>query len=290
MKKRAFSLVLAVFVLSAVLAGCSSEGVPQSEYDELLEKYNAAVAERDELSEDVKELQESAGSSDDSVSVDLVRKYVNEADVDGMSVKAIEEYKTLVFIVSNNLEAGNAMLAFSADKSLREDFEDLAVSLCENAMDTFPGWNAVCLMQSNDGAYIAVAVNGVAIEPTVQKSQSSTSSSSKPSGSSTSSSSSASSGMTTGQKNALASAKSYLKYLAFSYTGLIEQLEYEKYSHEDAVFAADNCGADWFEQAALCAASYLKYSSFSKQGLIDQLVYEGFTLEQATYGVEQNGY
>lgn len=38
--------------------------------------------------------------------------------------------------------------------------------------------------------------------------------------------------------------------MPFSYTGLIEQLEYEQYSHDDAVYAADNCGADWNEQAA----------------------------------------
>lgn len=97
-------------------------------------------------------------------------------------------------------------------------------------------------------------------------------------------------GLTTGQKNALNSAKSYLDFSAFSYQGLIEQLEYEKYTHEDAVFAADNCGADWNEQAVKKAASYLEFSSFSKEGLIEQLEYEGFTHEQAIYGVEQNGY
>ncbi len=97
-------------------------------------------------------------------------------------------------------------------------------------------------------------------------------------------------GLTMGQKNALSSAKSYLSYSAFSYQGLINQLEYEQYSHEDAVYAADNCGADWNEQAALAAKSYLEYSSFSREGLINQLEYEGFTNEQAIYGVEANGY
>lgn len=91
------------------------------------------------------------------------------------------------------------------------------------------------------------------------------------------------------QSNALKSAKSYLEYSSFSYNGLIEQLEYEKYSHEDAVYAADNCGADWNEQAAKSAESYLAYSSFSRDSLIEQLEYEGFTHEQAVYGVEQNG-
>ena len=91
-------------------------------------------------------------------------------------------------------------------------------------------------------------------------------------------------------KNALASAKNYLSVMPFSYSGLIKQLEYEQYSHAEAVYAADNCGADWYKQAALSAANYLKIMSFSRQGLIDQLVYEGFTKEQAEYGVSQNGY
>ena len=98
------------------------------------------------------------------------------------------------------------------------------------------------------------------------------------------------SSLTMGQKNALRSAQSYLRYSDFSYTGLISQLEYEGYSTEDATFAADNCGADWTEQAAKSAKEYLDYSSFSRDGLIDQLEYEGFTHDQAVYGVEQNGY
>lgn len=92
--------------------------------------------------------------------------------------------------------------------------------------------------------------------------------------------------MTMGQKNALQTAKSYLSFSAFSYDGLIEQLEYEQYSHEDAVFAADNCGADWFEQALNSALSYLSFSAFSYTGLIEQLEYEGFTTEQATYAAD----
>lgn len=96
--------------------------------------------------------------------------------------------------------------------------------------------------------------------------------------------------MTMGQKNALKTALNYLEFSAFSYSGLIDQLEYEGYSTEDATFAVDNCGADWNEQAAKCAQSYLDYSSFSRSGLIDQLEYEGFTAEQAEYGVSAVGY
>lgn len=95
---------------------------------------------------------------------------------------------------------------------------------------------------------------------------------------------------TMGERNALSSALSYLRYSAFSYSGLIDQLEYEGYSYQEAKYAVDNCGADWNEQAALSAESYLKYSAFSRQGLIDQLIYEGFTQSQAEYGVNAVGY
>lgn len=97
------------------------------------------------------------------------------------------------------------------------------------------------------------------------------------------------SGATVGQSNALASAQQYLDFMAFSYTGLIEQLEYEGYSTEEATYAADHCGADWNEQAAKSAQQYLDLMSFSRQQLIDQLVYEGYTQEQAAYGVSQAG-
>lgn len=95
--------------------------------------------------------------------------------------------------------------------------------------------------------------------------------------------------ITTSQKNALNRAKRYLKTMPFSYTGLIEQLEYEQYSHDDAVYAADNCGADWNEQAAKKAKSYLNTMAFSRKGLIEQLQYEGYTYEQAVYATDNCG-
>ncbi len=93
-----------------------------------------------------------------------------------------------------------------------------------------------------------------------------------------------------GQRNALKQAKTYLSIMAFSYIGLVEQLEYEQFSHEDAVYAADNCGADWNEQAAKKAKDYLSLKAFSKDDLIYQLEFQGFTPEQAIYGAEANGY
>lgn len=92
--------------------------------------------------------------------------------------------------------------------------------------------------------------------------------------------------MTTGQKNALKSAKNYLSFSAFSYDGLIKQLEFEKYTTEEAIFAVENCGADWNEQALKSARNYLSFSAFSYSGLIKQLEFEGFTSEQAAYGAD----
>ena len=98
------------------------------------------------------------------------------------------------------------------------------------------------------------------------------------------------SSVSTEQQNALNRAKEYLEVTAFSHSSLVEQLEFEGYSNESAVFAADNCGADWNEQAAKKAKDYMDFSSFSRQGLIEQLVFEGFTNEQAEFGVSAVGY
>lgn len=90
----------------------------------------------------------------------------------------------------------------------------------------------------------------------------------------------------TGNAGAEAKAESYLNSSAFSYTGLIEQLEYEGFSESEARYGADNCGADWKLQAVKKAKSYLSSSAFSYSGLKDQLLYEGFTEDEAQYGVD----
>ncbi len=95
--------------------------------------------------------------------------------------------------------------------------------------------------------------------------------------------------VTTGNEGALNKAKSYLKSSAFSYSGLIGQLEYEGYSESEATYGANNCGADWKEQALRKAKSYLSSSAFSELGLQEQLENEGFTTEQAMYGIENCG-
>ena len=97
--------------------------------------------------------------------------------------------------------------------------------------------------------------------------------------------------VTTGEANALKSAKSYLDVLAFSYKGLIKQLQYEGYTESEAEYAAKNCGADWKEQAAKCAQNYLDTMPMSKEELKTQLIeYEYFNKEQAEYALTAVGY
>lgn len=94
---------------------------------------------------------------------------------------------------------------------------------------------------------------------------------------------------TVSQKNAVRQAKAYLDYTAFSRDGLVEQLEYEQFSNSDAIYGADNSGADWYEQATKSAERYMDYSAFSRGGLIDQLKFEGYTQTQAAYGADSVG-
>jgi hypothetical protein len=94
---------------------------------------------------------------------------------------------------------------------------------------------------------------------------------------------------TISQKNAVAKAIDYLNYSAFSHDGLVAQLEYDQFSPADAVYGADNSGANWDEQAAAKAKDYMNYSAFSRGGLITQLEYDKFTQAQAEYGANAVG-
>ena len=96
--------------------------------------------------------------------------------------------------------------------------------------------------------------------------------------------------VTTGMKNAAKTAEAYLNTMAFSRSGLIEQLKFEGYTQAEAEYGADNVGADWKEQAARKAQEYLNTMSFSRERLIEQLEFEGFTSAQAEYGVSAVGY
>ncbi len=100
---------------------------------------------------------------------------------------------------------------------------------------------------------------------------------------------------TKGQDNAVKQTKQYLKTMAFSRQGLIDQLSSQYGSgflEEEAIYAVDylesNKLVDWNEQAVKCAKDYLKTMSFSRAGLIDQMSSQygsQFTKEQAEYAV-----
>ena len=93
----------------------------------------------------------------------------------------------------------------------------------------------------------------------------------------------------TANDQAVRKAKSYLEIIPFSRQGLIKQLEYDGFTHSQAVYGVDHCGANWNAQAFRKAKSYLEIMSFSRQRLIDQLEYDGFTYSQAVYGVDHCG-
>jgi len=96
---------------------------------------------------------------------------------------------------------------------------------------------------------------------------------------------------TIGEENALKCAEKYLRNIGgYSYQGMIDQMEYEGFTNEEATYAADNCGADWYEQSVKCAEKYLRnIGGYSYQGMIDQMEYEGFTNEEATYAADNCG-
>jgi uncharacterized protein with LGFP repeats len=91
------------------------------------------------------------------------------------------------------------------------------------------------------------------------------------------------------QKNAVAKAQQYLQVLSFSRSGLIDQLEYEGFSFDDATYGVDHLDVDWYAQAAKKAKQYLSSQAFSHSGLVAQLQFEGFTADQAEFGVRQAG-
>lgn len=100
----------------------------------------------------------------------------------------------------------------------------------------------------------------------------------------------AASSTTASQDNAVRKAKQYLSTgVGFSRAGLIKQLEFEKFSTEDATFGVDNVEVDWNAEAAAKAKSYNDLTPMSRDALITQLEFEGFTPEEAAFGATAIG-
>lgn len=95
-----------------------------------------------------------------------------------------------------------------------------------------------------------------------------------------------SSGDTESQQKALDRAKEYLSNLPLSHDGMVTQLEFDGYSSADATYAADNCGANWNEQAARMANQLLTTGSYTRATMIEELKSNGFTDDQAAYGAD----
>lgn len=96
--------------------------------------------------------------------------------------------------------------------------------------------------------------------------------------------------LTLAQQNAVESAQNYLSFMGFSRTGLIEQLEFEGFSAEEATFAVDFVAPDWNAEAAEKAQAYLDTMSFSREGLYEQLAFEGFEPAQIDAALAAVGY
>lgn len=292
--------LLAVLIFS--LTGCEQSGIPASE---------TTAAELN------------ATAEKNGVSFSINKSWTNSLDEKYGSVEPCSSNKITVTTFTN----GEAESLGSAEKAGAGLLGNAADYKEDESFDIQGGIRVVCYTLANDSGYLSSAALGndsstgagflvffnrgkvsdmgelndatyMAIAKSIQFDPSkavaftlSSSGSSTPSSAAESSAagSDSTATMTTSQTNALAKAKSYLNSSHFSYNGLVEQLEYSKFSHEDAVYAADNCGADWNAQALGKAKDYLSSSAFSYSSLIDQLKYNGFTEEQAAYAADSCG-
>ena len=86
-----------------------------------------------------------------------------------------------------------------------------------------------------------------------------------------------------GNEGAVNSAKIYLKSMAASKTKIISFLKKKGFNEEEATYGAENCGADWYDQALRMAMSYLNVQEFTYEQLALQLMIEGFTEDEIIY-------
>lgn len=101
--------------------------------------------------------------------------------------------------------------------------------------------------------------------------------------------------LTSAQRNAVRSAKQYLRMTGFSREGLIGQLSSsagDGYDAADAAAAVDSLDVDWNANAVKSAKQYLNMTGFSCKGLIEQLsssAGDKYTVSQATFGAREAG-
>lgn len=96
--------------------------------------------------------------------------------------------------------------------------------------------------------------------------------------------------LTESRKRALSQARSLTgagSSEGYSRDALVQKLVLMNFSQEDATYAADNCGADWNEQARIFTVRQLKTVNYAGDVLILYVVEQGgFTQDQAQAGVD----
>jgi len=91
------------------------------------------------------------------------------------------------------------------------------------------------------------------------------------------------------QQGARELAAQYLAYAAFSVDGLLQRLQTEGYSEDDAAYAVFVSNVDWNDQAVKRGQVYLERAAITRTDFIGSLLEEGFTLEQAEHSADVNG-
>jgi len=90
-------------------------------------------------------------------------------------------------------------------------------------------------------------------------------------------------------QEALNKAEELLMVMNYSHSGLVNYLvDFGGFTLEEATYAADNCSADWNEQAAAHIGYYRSAGqNMSADDMRGQLEYEGYTDEQIDYAIEK---
>lgn len=293
-KIKAVGLIL---LITMFMSGCGGN-ISQTEYDavlaekdELQEMYESAVADRDNWKEQYDELSE---AEEENLSASLSKAKETFALFDGISFSESENGGNKALIITVYIELGD---------DVRNNFEKLGSALAAATKQEWFDYNHVFVNVWNNEPGMITSMTVDTSDLSIKEYQWLSEDDESDDGAESSKENNKKENtennqeqqaedpaeVTTGQRNALRKAQSYLNISAFSYNGLKDQLEYEGFEEDEIQYAVDNCGADWMEQAVKKAKSYLDISAFSKSGLIDQLEYEGFTHEQAVYGAEQNG-
>lgn len=95
--------------------------------------------------------------------------------------------------------------------------------------------------------------------------------------------------MTTGEKNAVKSAKLYLKYSGWSKSNLVFALKEDGYTGAQSKFAVEYIAPNWNKEAIQAAKDELEWLPSSRSMLIEDLRGLGFTATQAKYGADHSG-